>query len=180
MMKDLGIEMIFANSPEAKGRVEKSNDTVQKRLVNDIKRFKIKNYDELNTWFNDFYIKYINQKFARLPKDPNDEYVPMDSNYDYDFLFSWRFERTINFNNMFSFNGYYYAPYDDETGDIIPIRRTVKVALRQSVETKQIKIYRMNKWYPCKIMGKSTLGPKNKTVSNQKELLQELEDIIKI
>lgn len=180
MMKDLGIEMIFANSPEAKGRVEKSNDTVQKRLVNDIKRFKIKNYDELNIWFNDFYINYLNQKFARLPKDLNDDFIPMLENYDYDHLFSWRFERVINSNNMFSFNGYYYAPYDEETGEIIPIRRTVKVALRQSVETKQVKIYRMNKWYPCKEMGKSALGKKNKVVSNQKELLQELEDIIKI
>ena len=179
MVKDLGIEMIFAGTSMAKGRIERDNQTFQGRLINDIKRYKIKDYDKLNTWFNDFYIKYMNQKFARLPKDPNDEFIPMPENYDYDHLFSWRFERVINSNNMFSFNGYYYAPYDEITGDIIPIRRTVKVALRQSVETREIKILRMNKWYPCKIMGKSVLGKKDKVVSNQKELLQELEDIIK-
>lgn len=179
MMKDLGIEMIYANTAEAKGRIERDNYTFQGRLINDIKRFKIKNYDELNNWFNDFYIKYMNQKFARLPKDLNDDFIPMSKNYDYDHLFSWRFERVINSNNMFSYDGYYYAPYDEKTGDIIPIRRTVKVALRQSVETKQVKIYRMNKWYPCKIMGKSALGKKNKVVSNQKELLQVLDEIIK-
>ena len=179
MMKDLGIEMIYANTAEAKGRIERDNYTFQGRLINDIKRFKIKNYDELNNWFNDFYIKYMNQKFARLPKDLNDDFIPMSKNYDYDHLFSWRFERVINSNNMFSYDGYYYVPYDEKTGDIIPIRRTVKVALRQSVETKQIRIFRMNKWYPCKEMGKSALGKKNKVVSNQKELLQELDEIIK-
>ena len=179
MMNDLGIEMIYANTAEAKGRIERDNYTFQGRLINDIKRFKIKNYDELNIWFNDFYIKYMNQKFARLPKDLNDDFIPMSKNYDYDHLFSWRFERVINSNNMFSYDGYYYAPYDEKTGDIIPIRRTVKVALRQSVETKKIKIFRMNKWYPCREMGKSALGKKNKVVSNQKELLQVLDEIIK-
>lgn len=179
MMKDLGIEMIYANTPEAKGRIERDNATFQGRLINDIKRFKIKSYDELNIWFNDFYIKYMNSKFSRIPKDPNDEFIPMLDNYNYDFLFSWRFERTINSNNMFSFDGYYYVPFNEETGEIIPIRRTIKVALRQSVETKEIRILRNNKWYPCKIMGKSIIGKKNKIISNQKELLQEMQDIIK-
>lgn len=179
MMNDLGIEMIYANTAEAKGRIERDNYTFQGRLINDIKRFKIKNYDELNIWFNDFYIKYMNQKFARLPKDLNDDFIPMSKNYDYDHLFSWRFERVINSNNMFSYDGYYYAPYDEKTGNNIPIRRTVKVALRQSVETKKIKIFRMSKWYPCKEMGKSALGKKNKVVSNQKELLQVLDEMIK-
>jgi len=179
MMKDLGIDMIFANTPEAKGRVEKSNDTIQIRILNDIKRFKIKNYDELNIWFNDFYIDYLNKKFARIPIDPNDEFIPMDPKFNYDFLFSWRFERVINSNNMFSFENYYYVPYDEKTGEIIPIRRTVKVSLRQSVETRQIKILRMNKWYPCKKIGEHKRNKTNRIVSNQKELLQELNTIIK-
>ena len=179
MMKDLGIEMIFAGTAMAKGRIERDNYTFQGRLINDIKRFKIKSYDELNIWFNDYYIKYMNTKFARLPKDLNDEFIPMPENYDYDHLFSWRFERTINSNNMFSFDTYLYVPIDEKTGEVIPIRKKVKVALRQSVETRQIKIYRMNKWYPCKIVGKSESNRKNKEVSNQKELQQELEDIIK-
>ena len=34
------------------------NKVVQNRLLNDIIRFKIKTYDELNKWFNDYYIDY--------------------------------------------------------------------------------------------------------------------------
>ena len=65
MLEELGIELIYANSPEAKGKIEKMNFTIQNRLLNDIIRFNIKTYDELNKWFNSYYIKYINKKFAK-------------------------------------------------------------------------------------------------------------------
>ena len=64
MMEKLGIEMIFANTSQAKGLIERYNGTAQRRLPNDIIRFKIKDYDQLNLWFNDFYIKYLNHFFV--------------------------------------------------------------------------------------------------------------------
>lgn len=170
MMNDLGIEMIFANTPEAKGRVERQNGTVQNRLPNDIKRFKIKTYDKLNIWFNDFYCKYISEKFARVPIDPNDDYIPLGNDYDFDLLFSWRFERVINENNMFSYNGYYYVPIDDDTGEVIPIRKKIKVVLRQSIETKKVKIFRMNKWITCDKVSKSNMGRKDTIIDDQKDI----------
>ena len=39
MMRDLGVRMIFANSPQAKGRVERYNSTAQMRLPTDLMRF---------------------------------------------------------------------------------------------------------------------------------------------
>ena len=170
MINDLGIEMIFANTPEAKGRVERQNGTVQYRLPNDIKRFKIKSYDKLNIWFNDFYCRYISEKFARVPIDPNDEYIPLGNDYDFDLLFSWRFERVINENNMFSYNGYYYVPIDDNTGEVISIRKKIKVALRQSIETKKVKIFRMNKWITCEKVSKSNMGRKDTVIDDQKDI----------
>ena len=59
MMEDLGIETIYANTSQAKGRVERYNGTVQRRLPNDIRRFKIRTYDELNEWFNSFAIPTV-------------------------------------------------------------------------------------------------------------------------
>ena len=63
MCEELGINMIFAETAQAKGKVEKKNDTVQGRLLNDIKRYKIKTYAELNDFFNNKYINYLNVKF---------------------------------------------------------------------------------------------------------------------
>lgn len=54
MMDKLCIEMIFANTSQTKGLIERYNGTVQRRLPNDIIRFKIKDYDQLNIWFNTF------------------------------------------------------------------------------------------------------------------------------
>lgn len=59
MLDELGIELIYANTSQAKGKVERMNETLQNRLLNDIKRFNIKTYEELNEWFNSFYINYI-------------------------------------------------------------------------------------------------------------------------
>lgn len=60
MCEDLGINQIAALTPEAKGKVERMNKTIQNRLLNDIKRFDIKTYSELNKWFNSYYKNYLN------------------------------------------------------------------------------------------------------------------------
>ena len=69
MCEDLGINIIAANTPQAKGKVEKWNNTIQNRLINDIKRYNIKSIDELNIFFNDYYCNYLNQKYSYEPKE---------------------------------------------------------------------------------------------------------------
>ena len=81
-------ELVTAYSEQAKGLIERYNGTAQRRLPNDIIRFKIKDYDQLNLWFNDFYIKYLNEKFAHLPIDPIYEFVELTENYDLNLVFT--------------------------------------------------------------------------------------------
>ena len=78
MLDELGIELIYANTPQAKGKIEKMNFTIQNRLLNDIKRFNINSYNDLNIWFNEYYINYINKKFAYKPQEEDSEFVPLD------------------------------------------------------------------------------------------------------
>ncbi len=78
MMDKLGVTMIFANSSQAKGRVERYNGTAQMRLPNDLIRWKIPhNYDFLNDWFNRKYRLYLNMKFSYPVKDLNDLFRPI-------------------------------------------------------------------------------------------------------
>lgn len=128
MMDKLGIEMIFANTSQAKGLIERYNGTAQRRLLNDIIRFKIKDYDQLNIWFNDFYIKYLNEKFAHLPIDPVYEFVELTENYDLNLVFTVSNTRKIVEGNMFSYNGYYYVPYD-KNGEVVKIRTSTEVTI---------------------------------------------------
>lgn len=175
MMEDLGIEFIFANTPQAKGRIERYNGSVQRRLPNDIIRFGIKNYDELNNWFNLFYISYINKKFSFIPLDPHDAFVPLDD-YDLGQIFTQRFTRTIN-SDMFSINGNYYCLINNN-GEKMHIINDTKVSVRIDVFTEEIKVLRYGKLYNT-VLVSDKKRTKDNIVSNQKELQDYLNNIRK-
>lgn len=63
-MKQLNIETIFANSPQAKGRVERSNRTLQDRLVKALRRKGISNIAAANKYLQKSFIAEYNKRFA--------------------------------------------------------------------------------------------------------------------
>lgn len=63
-MKALGVETIFAYSPQAKGRVERSNRTHQDRLVKALRRHRICTLDTANRFLEKTYLAEHNQAFA--------------------------------------------------------------------------------------------------------------------
>ena len=172
IMEDLGIEMIFAQSSEAKGRVERSNYTIQNRLPNDIIRYGIKDYDELNIWFNDFYKSYLNSKFAYRPKDPNDEFVTIDDSFDYRNYFYLRKEKTI-YKNSFRDNHYDWSAID-ENGELLKLRNKTKVLVCTDVFTGESWIERYGRRFYCQIIHDAK---RERLAANQKDLISEIENI---
>lgn len=166
MMEDLGIEFIFANTPQAKGRIERYNGTAQRRLPNDIIRFGIKDYTELNVWFNSFYIPYLNRKFSFVPLDPNEAFVPIND-YDLSQIFTLRYERIIK-NDMFSLDNKYYSLVDESENKIHIINDT-KVHVRIDVFTGRITVNRYGKVYDTILVSDRRRKPST-VISNQKEL----------
>lgn len=65
-LQKLDIKLILANSPQAKGRVERANRTLQDRLVKELKIRGIKTIDEANTYAKEFIEEY-NKKFSKRP-----------------------------------------------------------------------------------------------------------------
>ena len=63
-MKELGVELIFAKSPQAKGRVERVNRTLQDRLIKALRREGISNIAEANNFLRKKFIKQYNKRFA--------------------------------------------------------------------------------------------------------------------
>ena len=72
--RELGIECIAANSPQAKGRVERANQTLQDRLVKEMRLAGINDMDSANAWLPG-YIEDYNRRFAVVPKDPCDAHL---------------------------------------------------------------------------------------------------------
>ena len=178
MLEALGIELIYANSPEAKGKIEKMNFTIQNRLLNDIIRFNIKTYDELNEWFNSYYIKYINKKFAYEPKEKETEFVPLDG-VDLSTIFCIKDTRTILNGNMISVNNEYYIPIDENGNDYVFYKGT-KVEVWQNVfDPKLVRIFKNNKIYGTRhIEGhrKDSVKREQKRIDDQKMLEQVLKE----
>ena len=65
-MRELGIELIYANSPQAKGRVEKANGTLQDRLVKELRLRGISDIKTANEYLSTFIDDY-NKRFAVDP-----------------------------------------------------------------------------------------------------------------
>jgi len=71
----LGISVIAANSPQAKGRVERNHGTDQDRLVKELRLAGISSIQEANIFLLETYLPYMNDKFKRLPKKVDDAHV---------------------------------------------------------------------------------------------------------
>ena len=74
-LAQLGIEGIQANSPQAKGRVERANQTLQDRLVKEMRLHGISSQAEANAWLPQF-IRAFNRRFAVKPTALEDAHVP--------------------------------------------------------------------------------------------------------
>lgn len=74
-LERLGIEHIPAYSPQARGRSERVNRTLQDRLVNELKAAGIDDPDEANRFIRETYIPEHNRTFSIAPADPTSCFV---------------------------------------------------------------------------------------------------------
>lgn len=74
-LEQLGIEGIQANSPQAKGRVERANQTLQDRLVKEMRLQDISSQEAANAWLPQF-MRALNRRFAVTPALHSDAHVP--------------------------------------------------------------------------------------------------------
>jgi transposase len=72
MCGKLGIEIIAANSPQAKGRVERVHGTHQDRLVKKLRRKEISSHEAANVYLEREYLPEHNRRFARVAAQPED------------------------------------------------------------------------------------------------------------
>jgi len=71
-MQELDIEVIFAHTPQAKGRVERMNKTLQDRMVKEMRLAEIANVEEANKFIQKEFVSKFNQKFSVKPRKKQD------------------------------------------------------------------------------------------------------------
>jgi hypothetical protein len=94
-MEELNIELICANSPQAKGRVERAFGVDQDRLVKEMRLEGISNMEEGNKFLKEYYIPKRNKKFGVKPLNPTKAFRPLLPEHNLTSIFSCRTNRTI-------------------------------------------------------------------------------------
>ena len=92
-MEQLGVELILANSPQAKGRVERMNGTLQDRLVKALRLAGISDIAKANEFLAKEFLSGLNRKFEVEPASQADAHggVPRELNQ----VLSWEEERVV-------------------------------------------------------------------------------------
>ena len=93
-LEELGVDFIHANSPEAKGRVERVFKTLQDRLVKEMRLRDIKTKVEANRYLR-YYLPGHNKRFTVKPKNASDVHRRIPDSIDLDAVLCIRKKRTI-------------------------------------------------------------------------------------
>src|SRR3954462_1801399 len=101
-LSELNIEIICANSPQAKGRVERMNKTLQDRLVKELRLRGISTMKTGNAFLPQFMEDY-NRRFAVAPKNAHDAHRSLRNDEDLPSIFTWQEERTMSRNLVVHF-----------------------------------------------------------------------------
>src|SRR5437016_155448 len=96
MCQKLGIRIIAANSPQAKGRVERNHGIHQDRLIKKMRRKGINSYAAANQYLENEYLAQHNRRFAQLPAQPQDYHGRKLTAYQLRQVFRLETERTIS------------------------------------------------------------------------------------
>jgi len=94
---ELGITPIFANSPQAKGRVEKMNETLQDRLVKELRLRGLSTIEAGNAYLPEFIAKF-NCQFAVVPTKPENLHRPLLPTHNLDQILTIQEYRVVSKN----------------------------------------------------------------------------------
>ncbi|HEY6346013.1 MAG TPA: ISNCY family transposase, partial [Bryobacteraceae bacterium] len=96
MCQKLGIELIGANSPQAKGRVERSHGTHQDRLIKKMRRKKLHSYEAANRYLEQTYLSEHNRRFAVDAAQSVDFHEAVPTAWDLEEVFCLEEERSLS------------------------------------------------------------------------------------
>ena len=92
---ELNIDIMCANTSQAKGRVERANQTLQDRLVKELRLRGINTLQTANA-FAPHFMADFNARFAKPPRRDFDAHRPLRADEDLDLIFTWREQRKVS------------------------------------------------------------------------------------
>lgn len=104
-MEELGIHLIYADSPQAKGRVERRGGLNQDRLVSELRKANAATIEEACLVLRE-HLKKNNARFRKKQADAVSAFIPIPKGCDLKQILCWKEERTVSNDNTISFHGH--------------------------------------------------------------------------
>ena len=124
----LGIEIITAYSPQAKGRVERRHGVFQDRFVKELRLQKINSIEEANKVLHNGFVEDLNRRFTVRAIDPQDAHVKLHKRVDLRSIFCFEVSRTVRNDWVIQYANRYFQLLKGKRIDIRP-KSKVTVAL---------------------------------------------------
>lgn len=112
-LTDLNIDIICANSPQAKGRVERANRTLQDRLVKEMRLRKINSIEEGNLYLP-YFIEDFNKRFGKIPPSDKNIHRELLEHENLEDIFCCQDERSLSNSLTLQYNRILYMLEDNE------------------------------------------------------------------
>jgi hypothetical protein len=134
----LGIKIIKAYSPQAKGRVERKHAVFQDRFVKELQLKNIKNIEEANALLENYFLVHINKKFAKPPMNACNAHRKAKIFGDLKQIFCWEQTRQVQNDWTISFENKCYQ---------IQKNTSVKIKAKQRIIVRQHLDDTLSLWY---------------------------------
>lgn len=157
-LKELGITIIPANSPQAKGRIEVTFRLFQDRLIKEMRLAGIKDYDRANQFILEKFLPWYNTRYTHQAESA---YAPLPKDINLDFVFCIKKQRTVNNDNTITFNG--------QVIQIPPSQKRLNFAKRK-VDVCFLEDQRVFVLYEDAVIAQSILSTSNKTIAREKKI----------
>jgi transposase len=126
ILSELGIERIYAQSPQAKGRIERAFQTLQQRLVVELRLAGASCIDEANAVLKEFIPRY-NERFAVPPAEAEPAFRPIPPHMRLEHIFCHKEQRKLNPGCTIHYGGKNYRLVITRKTPTIPLHSVVDV-----------------------------------------------------
>ena len=127
-LEELGVEVIHALSPQAKGRIERLFGMLQDRLVKEMRLHGIKTKDEANEFLEE-YVPWYNKRFGVCPTQEADAHVRLSAACDLDRYLCIKRVRTIRNDNTIALDGRLYQIEQEHEGKKVLVEERIDGSL---------------------------------------------------
>lgn len=145
-LNSLNIGLILAHSPQAKGRVERANQTLQDRLIKEMRLKRISSIEEANAYLPEF-IEIYNNKFSKEPVSSFDAHRSLEPNFDLNRFLTRYEERTLTKDLVFQFHSTFYKilePLRWFKGQKVEVRSFTDGSMRVFLKDKELEFKPLN------------------------------------